>query len=139
MNEVEISNYCEFLAQRVVNDLNEAYIGVQGSRNFSTSYSSVPPIPEDYFPRNEHTKAIKERLEENRICVVSGMGGVGKTTLAIALGNDSDLRKEFKDGIYYLKIGQTPNLEEKQGNLLLHLENRDDKGSYLEKNKKRLC
>ena len=46
------------------------------------------------------------------------------------------MRKEFKDGIYYLKIGQTPNLEEKQGNLLLHLENRDDKGSYLERIKK---
>ena len=34
------------------------------------------------------------------------MGGIGKTTLATVLGHDTDLRKEFKDGIYYLILGQ---------------------------------
>ena len=51
------------------------------------------------------------------------MAGMGKTTLATVLGHDTDLKKEFKGGIYYLKLGQYPNLEEKQADLLVELQN----------------
>ena len=60
------------------------------------------------------------------------MSGIGKTTLSIILGNDNNLKNDFKDGIYYLKMGQDPDLEDKQNDLLLHLENSNSKGTLKE-------
>ena len=42
----------------------------------------------------------------------------------------TDLRKEFKDGIYYLRLDQKPNLEKKQADLLLDLQNYNSEASY---------
>jgi NB-ARC domain/APAF-1 helical domain len=49
---------------------------------------------------------------------VQGMGGIGKTVLAAALAHDSEMRQAFSDGIYWLTIGQKPNLLELQNQLL---------------------
>src|SRR5262249_45889723 len=49
---------------------------------------------------------------------VQGMGGIGKTVLAAALAHDSEVRQAFPDGIYWLTVGQTPNLLDLQNKLL---------------------
>ena len=46
------------------------------------------------------------------------MGGIGKTVLAAALAHDSELRQAFPDGIYWLTVGQKPNLLDLQNKLL---------------------
>ena len=49
------------------------------------------------------------------------MGGIGKTVLAAALGHDSEVRQAFPDGIYWLTVGQKPNLLDLQNQLLSQL------------------
>ena len=46
------------------------------------------------------------------------MGGVGKTVSAIALAHDKDIRRYFKDGIYFVSVGRNPDLAEKRSELL---------------------
>ena len=43
------------------------------------------------------------------------MGGIGKTVLAAALARNSEVRRAFLDGIYWLTVGQTPSLLSLQG------------------------
>ena len=126
-NEVEKKDYALDLANKILHDIIRQF---KNTRYRSFQY--VPPIPEDYFPRDTHIEAIKEKLEKNKGVVVSGMSGIGKTTLSIILGNDNNLKNDFKDGIYYLKMGQDPDLEDKQNDLLLHLENSNSKGTLKE-------
>jgi len=52
---------------------------------------------------------------------VQGMGGIGKTVLAAALAHDSEVRQAFCDGIYWLPVGQKPNLLDLQNQLLSQL------------------
>ena len=123
-NEVEKKDYALDLANKILHDIIRQFKNTR-----YRSFQSVPPIPEDYFPRDTHIEAIKEKLEKNKGVVVSGMSGIGKTTLSIILGNDNNLKNDFKDGIYYLKMGQDPDLEDKQNDLLSYLENSNSKGS----------
>ena len=39
-----------------------------------------------------------------------GQGGIGKTTLARMVVHDDDVRRRFVDGIYWLDVGQEPNV-----------------------------
>jgi hypothetical protein len=52
---------------------------------------------------------------------IQGMGGIGKTVLAAALAHDSEVREAFPDGVYWLTIGQKPNLLLLQSQLLRQL------------------
>lgn len=46
-----------------------------------------------------------------------GMGGIGKTELAVALVHDDSIRSAFADGIFWLTLGQTPDVLGLQGRL----------------------
>jgi WD40 repeat protein len=46
-----------------------------------------------------------------------GMGGIGKTVLAIDLANDDEVRRAFPDGIFWLTLGQTIEPLQLQGEL----------------------
>jgi WD40 repeat protein len=46
-----------------------------------------------------------------------GMGGIGKTVLAIDLVNDDEVRRAFPDGIFWLTLGQTIEPLRLQGEL----------------------
>jgi NB-ARC domain len=52
---------------------------------------------------------------------VQGIGGIGKTVLAAAFARDPEVRQAFSDGIFWLVVGQTPNLLLLQGQLLKNL------------------
>ncbi|QIR35378.1 hypothetical protein HCG51_00530 [Tolypothrix sp. PCC 7910] len=41
---------------------------------------------------------------------VQGMGGIGKTVLAIALARDEEVRKAFPDGVLWVTLGQKPQI-----------------------------
>jgi WD40 repeat protein len=48
---------------------------------------------------------------------LQGAGGFGKTTLAAALCHDAAVREEFEDGILWVELGETPNLQVKLAEL----------------------
>ena len=91
----------------------------------------VPDLPPHYLPREADLAGLKQKLLNGGASVaitgqgqalgVQGMGGIGKTVLAAALAHDSEVRQVFPDGIYWLTIGQKPNLLDLQNQLLRQL------------------
>jgi WD40 repeat protein len=91
----------------------------------------VPELPPHYLPRAEDLSGIKQKLLAGNGNVgitgtssavgVQGMGGIGKTVLAAALAHDQEVRKAFPDGIYWITVGQKPNLLVLQNQLLRQL------------------
>jgi len=91
----------------------------------------VPDLPPHYLPREADLTGLKQKLLSGDANVaitgqssamgIQGMGGIGKTVLASALAHDSEMRQAFSDGIYWLTIGQKPNLLDLQNQLLSQL------------------
>jgi hypothetical protein len=91
----------------------------------------VPELPPHYLPREANLTGLKRKLLSGDASVaitgqgqalgVQGMGGIGKSVLAAALARDSEVRQTFPDGIYWLTIGQKPNLLDLENQLLRQL------------------
>ena len=80
--------------------------------NFSSVFSEVVK-KKSAGEKQEPNEVEKKDYALDLANKIFGMAGMGKTILATMLGHDTDLRKEFKDGIYYLRLDQKPNLEKK--------------------------
>src|SRR2546426_6384236 len=69
----------------------------------------TPPPPVHFIPRPEIAAALKSFLLDQReptsgtspVLAIHGMGGVGKSTLAVAVARDQDVIKAFPDGILW--------------------------------------
>jgi NB-ARC domain len=91
----------------------------------------VPDLPTHYLSREANLAGLKQKLLTDGSNVgitgrssavgVQGMGGICRTVLAAALAHDSEVRHAFPDGIYWLTIGQNPNLLASQNQLLRQL------------------
>jgi len=80
----------------------------------------VPPLPVHFVGRRQEITLIKEVLINPSsspkpviISSISGRGGIGKTTLAIAVANDSEVKEAFPDGILWASFRSGANLHEK--------------------------
>ncbi len=81
----------------------------------SISDPSIPLAPVIPLIGREHELGrIKEQLCQQESHVVltalNGIPGVGKTSLAITLVHDPDIRAYFCDGVLWAALGPTPNL-----------------------------
>jgi hypothetical protein len=91
----------------------------------------VPDLPPHFLLRPDNLEALKDAVLAGLTKPVAltgagkfglqGMGGIGKTVLATALAHDLEVRQAFPDGVYWLTIGQKPNLLELQNQLLRQL------------------
>jgi tetratricopeptide (TPR) repeat protein len=78
----------------------------------------APPQSDRYVERTAlHTRlktailpATGEEREPLTRAVLHGTGGIGKTSLAIALAHDADLRRAFPHGVLWVSLGRTPDL-----------------------------
>ena len=95
----------------------------EDNRKGKNLYSSVPIIHSDYVSRGEHVEEIFELLLDKNYKKIGiwGMGGVGKTSFAIEIANYERKKKNFKDGVYFISLGQNPDIESIIGNLLVML------------------
>jgi hypothetical protein len=66
----------------------------------------------------EATAAGVGLLGARKAAALQGMGGVGKTVLAAAAVSDERITRAFPDDIYWLTLGQTPDLQNAQRRLL---------------------
>jgi hypothetical protein len=88
----------------------------------------VPGQRPNYLRRQEYLDRLKEAVRgaTDRAVGIAGaisriglhgMGGIGKTVLAIDLVNDDEVRHAFPDGVFWLTLGQTIEPLRLQGEL----------------------
>lgn len=84
--------------------------------NIPTPFMTPPLPPQGVFGRDDLLTAVVDHLkmEEETGNVpplaLRGMGGIGKTTLSIALGRLEMVQQRFPDGILWTAVGPNPTL-----------------------------
>ena len=113
------------LAAKVAADLGR-YLSSREAEQMSANTATqvklinVPPLPPHAVPRPLELESLIEMVlvdEQKRVGIVTPtrvgihcMGGMGKTVLAIMIANNEQIRKSFADGIYWLTLGQRPDI-----------------------------
>jgi len=96
--------------------------------NRESDLRGVPPFPVNFVPREAELTPLKRNLLEQAVAQhvittsrhgLHAQGGIGKTVLATALAHDPEVRQAFPDGIYWVTLGQEPNLLALQETLLV--------------------
>jgi hypothetical protein len=66
-------------------------------------FATVPPLPPNFIDRPEISEPLRSKLLSNSgalaLTAIEGMGGVGKTIVALGLCHDPLVRAAFPDGI----------------------------------------
>jgi tetratricopeptide (TPR) repeat protein len=86
------------------------------------SAAAVPLPPPHFQPRLQALSQLAEAilverqtpavlLPRERAVVLHGMGGVGKSVLAASLARSVETRRAFSDGIVWLEMGLSPDLD----------------------------
>src|SRR4051794_802325 len=76
----------------------------------------VPLLPDRFFDRREELAALKANLQGSSqvgrrpLAGLQGTGGVGKSVLAAAICHDPEVRSWFPDGIYWVALGEDPDV-----------------------------
>ncbi|MCW5852035.1 MAG: helix-turn-helix domain-containing protein [Anaerolineae bacterium] len=80
-------------------------------------YLTPPRPPQDILGRETEVTAIRQLLclnspdvHEVAPLALIGTGGIGKTTLAIAVGRLPGIRERFPDGVLWIQLGPKPTL-----------------------------
>jgi WD40 repeat protein len=93
----------------------------QAPLQYGRLYQS-PGLPSFYVDRPSLVGALKRALlgTDRAVAVtapgpgpaigVHGMGGIGKTVLAARLIEDPEVRQTYPDGIYWVALGESPNI-----------------------------
>lgn len=95
----------------------ELDISPQRTRSSEEEAISLPPTlsPPNtkvtLVGREADYRAIKGRLLSGGITILTGLAGVGKTTLSIQVTSDPEVRLHFKDSILWCSLGYKPNVE----------------------------
>jgi hypothetical protein len=74
----------------------------------------VGELPVNFVPRSQEFEAIKQSILHRphgslNASILRGSGGYGKTTLALALCHDQEIRETFCDGIFFITLENPPN------------------------------
>jgi len=82
--------------------------------------TNAPSLPTNYLERDEELDSLRglflseDAKRRVSITAVKGMGGVGKSILALALCHDELIQKNFHDGVIWVRVGQDPGNLAKQ-------------------------
>jgi WD40 repeat protein len=90
---------------------------------------NVPALPPHYVPRPEDLGRLRQSLLHGGSVMVGitgepyrvglhGQGGIGKSVLAAALARDEQVRLAFPDGVFWVTIGEAPDVPRLQSALL---------------------
>lgn len=94
--------------------------------------SRVPALPPSYVVRDELDELVGAVVGVSGGGAVGltaspadvglhGLGGIGKSVLATAVANDDRIRRRFPDGVYWVTVGERPDLLALQLELLARL------------------
>ncbi len=87
--------------------------------------NNVPTLPPYFIARDEAVETVKEALFTQNVPVTISagkekspdVGGTGKSLLAVSIAYDCEIRNAAPDGIFWLSLGENPNLTVLQANL----------------------
>lgn len=79
-------------------------------------FQALPDLPDFIGRQTEITELRRALTQRGAVCVLHGMGGVGKTSLAAHLAYI--LRPDFPDGVLWAELHDAPLTEEEKLNLL---------------------
>jgi WD40 repeat protein len=90
---------------------------------------NVPDLPPHFVPRADDLGRLRRSLLEHNSGAVGiigepyrmglhGQGGIGKSVLAAALARDEQVRLAFPGGVFWVTVGQTPDVPRLQAALL---------------------
>src|ERR1700761_3016317 len=86
----------------------------QGGEQKSVPFLAPPRQPHPLVGREDLLARIKSTLtgsyEPSRSCVVTGIPGAGKTSLALEIAHDEEIIKFFHDGVLWAGLGQAPDI-----------------------------
>lgn len=96
-------------------EIEEIETTIQRLQSESHAPFLAPSKPPDHVGRAEinHYKRIllsSSNLNSSRL-VLQGMGGIGKTTLAIEIAHDEEIKEHFEDGILWANLGPDSTVE----------------------------
>ena len=96
--------------------------GVPGQRpNYLRRQEYLDQLKEKVLGRSDQAIGITGVASQGERVGLHGMGGIGKTVLAIDLVNDDEVRRAFPDGIFWLTLGQTIEPLRLQGELAAYV------------------
>ncbi|NER83873.1 MAG: hypothetical protein F6K42_30890, partial [Leptolyngbya sp. SIO1D8] len=77
----------------------------------------VPPLPYYFVERPEHQNAVKQILLDTPkhpgtlvVSAICGLGGIGKSVLAVKIAHDPEVLSRFCDGVLWATLGQQPDI-----------------------------
>ncbi|MGF1458717.1 MAG: NB-ARC domain-containing protein, partial [Leptolyngbyaceae cyanobacterium] len=78
----------------------------------------APPLPYHFVERPEHQNAVKKILLEDAanhpgtlvVSAIHGLGGIGKSVMAMKLAHDQDVVDRYCDGVLWAPLGQQPDI-----------------------------
>jgi len=88
--------------------------GVALKDEFRHTYVTAPPLAENFIARPEALAALRDAVMRERVSAnlpvtaLIGMGGIGKTQLALALCRDEVIQQAFPDGVVWITAGKDP-------------------------------
>ncbi|MDQ6852173.1 MAG: adenylate/guanylate cyclase domain-containing protein [Actinomycetota bacterium] len=78
-------------------------------RSLDTFPGNLPPQLTSFVGRDEELAGVAKALDESRLVTLTGVGGVGKTRLAIQLA--ADVVPRFRDGAWLCELAAAPDEE----------------------------
>jgi hypothetical protein len=124
LETVDERNVNETIIRRLTNDPDEnammlQQIGADGM--FDGDFDETPTCNCNGSSKSDSVVGLEKNIvnlkrillqREVSVVGVQGMGGVGKTTMALALCNDQEIKGAFRNNIIFITVSHSPNLKE---------------------------
>ncbi|WP_308248264.1 protein kinase domain-containing protein [Nocardia nova] len=81
-----------------------APIGHGGAHSGRSTVGRLPSELTSFVGRKAELRAAREQLTKSRLVTLTGIGGVGKTRLALRLAGD--VRKSYPDGVWLVELAE---------------------------------